>query len=189
MTNRRELEATAKLRLNIGCGDWPLLFWTNLDADPQKPADIHMVVPPLPAASDSLLEIYAGHFLEHLGPDEARFFLRECFRCLRPGGRLGIVVPDTREILRRYLSGFPDAIEYPRGEWNDITDLDTVCALFLYSTAQDSPHKWSYDRHTLSRYVIEAGFVNITEIDRYRDPRIAQGAWYQFGFDAFKAAG
>jgi len=173
-------------RLNVGCGQWPLHYWTNLDESESAYADIYQHVPPLPNADESLDEIYAGHFLEHLSPDDARAFLAECLRCLVPGGRLGIVVPDTREILTRWLRGDHTQVEYPAGTFRDISDLETVCALFLYSTAQESCHQWSYDLGTLGRLVESAGFAVQREIDRYRDPRLGTGQWYQCGLDCIK---
>lgn len=173
-------------RLNVGCGQFPLLYWTNLDESPACPADLHQRVPPLPFADGALDDIFAGHFLEHLEPADADAFLRECWRCLAPGGRLGIVVPDLREVLARWLRGDLDAVEYPARTWHDVADLDDVCALFLYSTVQPSRHRWGYEPRTLMRRLRANGFEVVGEIDRYRDPRIAQGAWYQCGVDAVK---
>ncbi len=177
---------TPDRRLNVGCGVHPLLHWTNLDADPGAIADVYQHVPPLPFPEAGLDEIYAGHFLEHLTPEEATAFLAECQRCLVPGGRLGLVVPDTREVLTRWLQGAIDCVEYPAGTFHAVADLDAVCRLFLYSTVQDSPHRWSYDLGTLARLLERTGFLVTGEIDRYRDPRIPVGAFYQCGLDSIK---
>jgi hypothetical protein len=67
-----------------------------------------------------------------------------------------------------------------------VNDLDAVCGMFLYSPLQTSPHKWSYDLGTLARILEGAGFTIAGEIDRYRDPRIPVGAWYQCGLEAVK---
>lgn len=179
-------EAKASRRLNIGCGHFPLLYWTNLDADPRVPADLHCTVPPLPYPDASLDEIYAGHALEHLTPADARALLVECHRCLVPGGRIGVVVPDTREIFARYLRGDDTAFEVPAGQWRHVTDLDALCDVFIFSTCQDSPHEWMYDETTLRRRITEAGFTVTGEIDRFEDARIPVGAWYQFGLEAVK---
>ena len=184
--NLEALQATAHKRLNVGCGEYPLRYYTNLDANPALPAEIHATVPPLPYDDNALSEIYAGHVLEHMTQDAGRAFLAECYRTLEPGGRLGVLVPDTFEIMRRYTLGMLDKVEYPEGVYHAITDLDEVCALFLYSTAQDSPHQWSYDAGTLRRAMERAGFRSLRMIDRYADPRIPVGAWYQCGWDGFK---
>ena len=161
-------------------------FWINLDADPNRAADIHATVPPIPFADGELDEIYAGHLIEHMGREVAGEFLRECYRCLKPGGILTVVVPDTREIMRRYLMGTIDCVEYPFGVWRPIKDLDTICALFLYSTVQESRHQWSYDAQSLRRAMERAGFTSLREIDRYMDRRIAIGAWYQCGIEGHR---
>jgi predicted SAM-dependent methyltransferase len=190
MAEMQDLIATTQLRLNVGCGDYPMRYWMNLDADPQKPAQIHAAAPPIPYDDETLLEIYAGHFLEHLTQGDAADFIAECYRCLKPGGKLGIVVPDTREVMRRYLAGAIDAVEYPANTWWPVADLNAVCAMFLYSTVQDSQqHQWAYDMETLAQAMAVAGFERLHEIDRYRDPRIAQGAWYQCGISGYKPGG
>jgi predicted SAM-dependent methyltransferase len=180
------LQSTAHRRMNIGCGAFPMAFWTNVDADPLTVAQIHAIVPPIPAKDSSLDEIYAGHFLEHLNRSEAREFLRECMRCLVPGGRLGLVVPDMREILKRWLAGTIDAMEYPINTWWPLSDLDSVCACFLYGTVMESQHHWAYDEITLRKITAEMGFVNFEPICRYTDPRVARGAWYQCGCSGYK---
>lgn len=176
------------MKLNVGCGDYPLDGFVNLDANPATPADVHAdaMVYLRDCPDATFAGVYAGHFLEHLTPDDAQRFLAECYRVLAPGGQLGIVVPDTREVMRRWLDGAIDAVEFPFGVYWPIADLNSVCAMFLYSTVQDSPHRWSYDRDTLGRAMAAAGFRKLREIDRYRDPRLGSGQWFQVGVDGFK---
>ncbi len=184
----RELERTAGRRCNCGCGDYPLSYFVNIDEDPAKPAELHCHVPPLPFDDASMDLVWSCHFLEHLEWGEAELFLQDAFRVLAPGGRCGIVVPDTREVMRRWLEGTIDAVEYPQGVWHQVADLDAVCALFLYSTVQASPHRWAYDLDTLARALTRAGFVELHEIDRYRDPRLGSGQWFQCGLEGSKPA-
>lgn len=176
-------------RVNVGCGEWPLEGWTNLDADPAMGPDIVAQVPPLPFGDGELDEVYAGHLLEHLHLDDGKAFLRECYRCLKPGGKIGVVVPDVYEVMRRYVNRMPDAV-YINGFWWNVSDLDAVGSIFLYSPSaiQKSRHEWSYDARTLQRIMFWAGFVDLTPIDRYRDARLGIGTWYQCGWDGRKAA-
>ncbi len=174
--------------VNVGSGEYPLSGFVNIDQDRRMPAEIHQRVPPLPFEDGDVGEVYAGHFLEHLTPKDANLFLSECYRVLVPGGKLGILVPDTREVVRRYLAG-EGTMEYPVGKHRPMADLDEVCAVFLYSTVQKSPHRWSYDLETLRRRLLRAGFYPTAEIDRYSDPRIPVGGWWQCGWDAVKPGG
>ena len=176
------------MRVNLGCGDHPLAGWVNVDADLECPADVFTVLPTLPFSDASCEEVYAGHLLEHFTREDAAVLLRECFRCLVPGGRLGVLVPDTRAIMGAWLGQVPAKVEYPLGTWLDIRDLDDVCHLFLYSTTQASHHLWSYDLDTLGRALQRAGFAVTNTIDRFNDQRVPVGAWYQCGLDARKPA-
>jgi len=181
------LEIPSTTRLNIGSGQHPLQYWCNVDNDPSAFYDLLISVPPIPYPDSSMDEIFAGHFLEHLEQDDACKFLDECWRVIRPGGRIGIVVPDTREIMKRFLDPQSNArFEFPYGTWHDCHDLNEVCALFLYSTVQESRHKWMYDEVTLTKLLADHGFLVTGPINRWTDPRISVGAWYQFGLDAMK---
>lgn len=175
------------MRVNVGCGNYPLTGWINLDASPDVAADVVATVPPLPYADNALDEIYAGHVIEHMTREDGATFLAECRRCLRPGGRVGIVVPDMRAIMGVWLGGVKVTVEYPMGVQNDCSDLDAVNHLFLFSTVQPSHHLWSYDLGTLGRAMTAAGLRVTGEINRMSDPRIPVGAWYQCGLDAVKA--
>ena len=176
------------MRVNLGCGDHPLNGWVNVDADVACPADVYTVLPALPFADASCEDIYAGHLLEHLTHEDGASLLAECLRVLVPGGRLGVLVPDTRAIMGTWLGQVPARVEFPLGTWRDVRDLDEVCALFLFSTVQPSHHLWAYDLDTLGRALTRAGFVVTGTIDRFNDPRVALGAWYQCGLDERKPA-
>ena len=174
-------------RLCLGSGQYPLgPGWVNIDEDPTTPADWHVHVPPIELPDETVSEIYAGHLLEHLHPVEADELLRECLRVLVPGGRLGVVVPDTRAVLEHYLRRTGERVELPQGVFWELDDLDAVCAVFLYSTFQESPHRWSYDELTLPRALTRAGFQVGAPIDRWGDPRRSSANWWSLGFDAFK---
>jgi predicted SAM-dependent methyltransferase len=176
------------LRLNIGSGDLPMRQpgWLNVDETGYPGVDLVLRVPPLPWDTESVAEIYCGHFLEHLERDEAHHFLRECWRVLQPGGRLGVMVPDMAECFRRYVADEPAPAEFPSGHHRDLRDLDELNDMIIFSTAQESRHQWSYDLVTLRRALVRAGFEFVGEFDRFRDPRVAVGAWYQLGLDARK---
>lgn len=178
-----------EIRLNIGCGEWIQDGWTNIDNQQLEGVDLVATVPPIPYADGSVDEIAAIHFLEHLDHPTGAEFLRECFRVLRPGGRLGVVVPDTWIIMREYVKQSAIGVEFPFGVVRAVRDLDEVCRLFLYSTLQDSAHKWSYDHVTLRRALELAGFEVICEIDRFEDRRLGTGQWYQGGWDSIKPGG
>jgi SAM-dependent methyltransferase len=181
------------LRVNVGCGNFPILPdqvpggpWVNIDEDPACAGDLVLRVPPLPYGDNEVDELYLGQVLEHHDYMDGQALLRECLRVLKPGGKCGVTVPDTRAIVQKYLAGESCVVELPRAQFWDLLDLDAVGHLFLYSTVQRSHHRWSYDSDTLARAMSRAGFVRLESIDRYGDARTPVGAWYSCGWDGYK---
>ena len=78
-------------RLHFGCGSNRLPGWTNYDAE----VDISR---PLLFPDNSAEAIFCEHVLEHVALRGALSFLSECFRVLKPGGRLRIAVPSIEQI-------------------------------------------------------------------------------------------
>ena len=173
------------MKLNVGSGDHPLDGYCNLDIR-NKGADLIAKVPPLPFQSETLDEIYAGHFLEHLDFWAGRRFLHECWRCLKLGGKLAVVVPNTKAIVQAYIQQENLWIELPKGAWHNLNDLDSICRLFLYSPDQNTPHVWSYDLDTLKTAMCRSRFCGLRAIDNYTDTRLASPAWYQCGLEGVK---
>jgi predicted SAM-dependent methyltransferase len=101
--------------LNFGCGRTYHRDWTNLDTLPVSPEviphDLRQAFPFDDAAFDA---VYGSHVLEHLEPAAARRLLQECFRILRPGGIIRIVVPDLESIARLYVSSLEGAVDGDR---------------------------------------------------------------------------
>jgi SAM-dependent methyltransferase len=91
--------------VNLGCGNTFHSDWVNVDlisgVDEIVTHDIRQKLP----YPDQFFDVcYSSHVLEHLKPLEADSFLLECWRILRPGGIVRIVVPDLEGIVRIYLS-------------------------------------------------------------------------------------
>jgi|SRR5579859_485493 len=180
------------MRVNVGCGSWPLPGFVNLDnregTAANMLADANQFLPFLDASLD---EVYAGHFFEHLEPTDGDWFLKECLRTLKPGGLLGVVVPDMKAVFSRYVNGPTLSVEFiPTAVsgcvWVSTDNLDDLSAGFIYSTLQESQHRWCYDLDTLGRKLERNGFTLDKEVNRWFDPHIPVGAWYQCGWYARK---
>lgn len=100
------------LMLNLGCGDRYASGWRNLDFVPTG-SDVqrHNLLEELSFADNSVDVIYSSHVLEHFTPIQAGIFLNQCYRKLKPGGILRIVVPDLENICREYLKALDFAVE------------------------------------------------------------------------------
>ena len=215
-------------KLHLGCGLNVVEGWLNVDGSwnarlaryprlrrtlatmhviPREAAKVEWrgdlrildVRDPLPFAAASYEAVYASHLLEHLYLDDALRLLRECFRVLRPGGVLRLVVPDLRAIVREYNGEQPfhNSAEY---QSTPAADLMNRRLLFrgpspprgnvfmrVYAALKDfQTHKWMYDADSLVAHVRSAGFAEaaerglhesrIPDIDRIEHPgRVLQG--------------
>lgn len=118
--------------LNLGCGGCFHRDWINLDLNPQDPAVLrHDLAEPLPFDDASCDAVYHSHVLEHIPRSDAPAFIAECFRVLRPGGLIRVVVPDLERIVLDYRQALRDLDADPddhlaglRHEWSLIQLLD-----------------------------------------------------------------
>ena len=93
---RRRLQKLQGCRVNIGCGPYPAPGWVNIDVLPFPNVHYWDCRRGLPFSDGAVTAIYSEHSFEHLDLDaEAKPYLQECLRCLRPGGVLRLVVPDA----------------------------------------------------------------------------------------------
>lgn len=88
-----------KALLNLGCGSRFLENWTNLDFISNDPALLaHNLLQPIPFHENSFDVVYRSHLSEHFTKSDAEIFIGECYKVLRPGGVIRIVVPDLEPI-------------------------------------------------------------------------------------------
>ncbi len=102
---------TGKKRfLNLGCGPAFHPEWVNVDFSDQGGAVVaYNLRLGIPFADNTFEVVYHSHVLEHFNKDEAEYFIEECFRVLRPGGLLRVVVPDLENVAKAYLQTLDDA--------------------------------------------------------------------------------
>ena len=119
-------------------------------------AAIPKVVLGLPFPANSLRGIYASHMIEHLDVKHVRRLFAECYRALRPGGSVRIVVPSLDYAIRSYLEGrlenfpvWPEEYKSLGGRFNNLM----LCA---------NQHSVMFDFGMLEELLREAGFTGIT---------------------------
>jgi predicted SAM-dependent methyltransferase len=167
---RKTLAPQRGCRVNVGCGKNPIAGWINLDVISHPDVHFWDCRGGLPFAEGAVAAIYSEHFFEHLDfESEAPLFLRECLRCLQPGGVLRIVVPDAGAYLQAFsgqwqlladmrpLDRTPDGWRDRRLGWVYQTKMQFMNAIFR----QRAEHKYAYDSETLVLVLHEAGFVNV----------------------------
>jgi predicted SAM-dependent methyltransferase len=161
-----------KVKLNIGAYTTQFHHgWLNVDIeDLGKFAEVnrynfmrHDVRAGFPMfATGTVDAIFSCHFVEHLTYAEARSFLRECRRLLKPGGAMRLIVPNARHLANDMscdgLSHYDDLNAGCDGAETELMKLWEM-------TAQG--HKSFWDERTLSDFLEAAGFA--CEVSRFRE--------------------
>ena len=113
---------------NLACGGklCTLEGWSNVDHQPSSPIVVKAnLLRKLPFANCSFDIVYHSQFIEHLDKEQGLFFLRECYRILRPGGILRIVTPDMENMAKHYLS-----------------NLEMISTNNIFSDSDDTKYQW-----------------------------------------------
>lgn len=122
----------------------------------------HDVAKGLPFKDSEVDYIYSSHMLEHLSRDKADFVLRECYRALKSGGVLRLVVPDLGLLIDEYIQG---------KQAGDATAADRfVTSVNLSDIKHSKPllnrilgtgHQWIYDFDSLAHRLYDVGFKEV----------------------------
>ena len=137
-----------EVNLNLGCGDFKLDGYINIDCREEVNPDICCRIENLSYEPETVDEIYASHILEHLALQDARVMLGRFHSWLKKSGFLSIVVPNLTIVC-----GF-------------IADGDTHDALWNWlfgtkSSLMPQRHQWGYTQITLEDELRRAKFSEI----------------------------
>ena len=113
----------------------------------------------IPCASGSVAAVYSSHMIEHLDRREARAFLAEVRRILRPGGVVRIAAPDIGRLVREYLAT-EDADGFVAASHMGLARPASLAGWARWIVVGPRHHLWMYDGGSLSRLLTEAGFAD-----------------------------
>lgn len=110
----------------------------------------------LPFSDNCIPAIYSSHFFEHIVRPNAEQLIKECYRVLKPGGKIRICVPSLdeeaekmRNALRAYESG-------------DINPMQRFVTNHEHGFISEfSTHKWMYSGNDLCQLLTQSGFSNV----------------------------
>lgn len=91
------------MKLNLGCGQWKLPGYLNVDVSPACEPDlvVDLEALPWPWGDDSCEEVVLSHVLEHLGEKVSTYLAiyQELYRVCQPGALVRVTVPHPRHDL------------------------------------------------------------------------------------------
>ncbi len=169
MTSRSYLSSNEPKKLQIGTGHNPLDGWLNTDVVVRSSGVINLDAKKRFGFGDKVFDyIFTEHQIEQLTYTEARSMLRECFRVLRPGGKVRIGTPSLETLLGLYTSEkTPAQSEYV--DWiadNFIPDAGPHKDVIVINHAINGfGHKFIYDFETLKDSLVSAGFVDVNRCE------------------------
>jgi SAM-dependent methyltransferase len=133
--------------------------WINVDIAGRGvdfPVDISR---PLRLPGSFFDALYGSEVIEHIDLGQARGFLTEARRILKPGGVIRLTTPDVTEICRIYLGMNPTvAVDDFRAGW---LDGEYSSEIWLNSLFNGYGHKHVYSFESLARELGRAGFTQI----------------------------
>ena len=111
--------------------------------------------------------IYTSHMLEHLRKEDTMFVLKECYRVLKQGGILRVVVPDLKIYVEEYINTEESS------DNNDTPAADKFMdGIMLQGIGEVRPlfyklmctrHQWMYDFESLAKRLYDCGFSKVNE--------------------------
>lgn len=114
----------ANTYLNLGCGSRYHPNWINIDIASRASAVIqHDLSRGIPLPDESCDVVYHAAVLEHMRRSDAKAFLSECYRVMKPGGIVRVGVPNLEKICQLYLSRLTAALN---GEKTVAHDYDWI---------------------------------------------------------------
>lgn len=155
-------------KLQLGTGTNPLAGWLNTDIVPSGAGIVFLdSTKPFPIEDASFDYVFSEHHIEHLTYAEGLITLRECYRVLRPGGRIRIATPSLETLIGLYTGQTDDVQQrYIRFITDTfLPDVRTYSAVFVLNNAfRNWGHQFLYDRATLQQTMIDVGFVEVVGV-------------------------
>lgn len=159
------------LNVCIGCGFDIREGWLNTDYGPNRLDVVFLdACRRLPFANASVDRYYAEHMIEHIRIPFAESMLKECVRTLKPGGRIRLVTPDLRNLVRlltdaeapeiqRYAveaAGYGDQRRFKSPVMNPVRTFNIA--------VRDWGHEFIYDFETLKGLLEASGFSGVRRL-------------------------
>ncbi|MBZ9572237.1 methyltransferase domain-containing protein [Patescibacteria group bacterium] len=154
--------------LHLGSGQKYIEGMVNIDGNIFRKKDIWLdLTLGLPFSDNSIEGIYTSHTLEHFKIKQLGRLLTECYRVLKPGGCLRIVVPSLEYAIEAWNNKAIDKLS----EWPH--KFNSIGGRFNNFTLCDNQHFLMFDFSFLQELLSEAGFVNIVRSPAHKSKKFS----------------
>jgi predicted SAM-dependent methyltransferase len=158
-------------KLQIGAGGYELSGWLNTDIEPSAGEAFLDATKPFPLPDGSLSYIFSEHVIEHLSYEQGLNMLAECYRTLKPGGKVRITTPNLQAYVQLFTASKTDAMKsyiqerLAFGDAEGRSWLRTISpeAMILNMEMRSYGHRFIYDPATLEDSLRRAKFTSVTQ--------------------------
>ncbi|MGY6555849.1 MAG: class I SAM-dependent methyltransferase [Wenzhouxiangella sp.] len=146
------------MKLSLGAGGVRLPGWIHVDFDAGCRPDVRVdLSAPLPFADACADFLHSEDFIGQLSFAQARLFLQECYRVLKPGGVLRLLTPDLEQLVRAYVQRDLGLKNLWDREVGIPLETGTLGEL-VHAALSFADQKSFYDEETLRSLLEPAGF-------------------------------
>lgn len=152
-------------KLQLGTSNNVLDGWLNTDIFVNHGRVVYMdATKRFPLDDDTFDYIVAEHIIEHVEYEAAQVMLRECFRVLKPRGRVRLATPDLKVLLALHAEEKTDAQRY-YVDWiigRLMPEVQECQDVFVINNAFRAwGHQFLYDQNALHHALYSSGFRDI----------------------------
>ena len=167
-------------KIHIGCSHSTRDGWLATDLIPKSKDVVYLdATDRFPFGNETINYIFCEHMIEHINFLQARIMLKECYRVLKPGGKIRIATPD----LDKYLSLITDSSNINNKKISDFYldklftayPNDSNAAFHILNLEMHSwGHQYLYNNDTLKDQLAYNKFKDITycETSMSQDPNL-----------------
>lgn len=182
----------SKKYLNVGCGSHFISSneWTNLDfVSTSEQVIAHNLLEGIPFPDNSFDLVYHSHVLEHFSKEDGERLMEECYRVLKPGGTIRIVIPNLEEIAKNYLKYLELSNQNPENsqfkanyDWSLIEMFDqtvrnnTGGAMLRYLAQKEIEN----EEFVMTRIGLEGITLRENILNESHPPEVKKGPFWKF---------
>lgn len=160
-------------KLHLGCGKNVLDGWLNTDVLSRR-RDVRYLdaAKRFPLSNkDKFDYVFSEHLIEHLPFPKGFAMLKECYRILKPGGKIRITAPDLAFLINIYRED-KSALEEEYIAWTTERLRPPPCShppscesFIVNDFMRNWGHQFIYDERTLSFALGSAGFSDVARCE------------------------
>ncbi|MEY8211134.1 MAG: hypothetical protein RPT00_02640 [Gammaproteobacteria bacterium] len=153
--------------VHLGCGNTYIEEMINIDFFSNQNKDYGLDLRyPFKIDSDCIDGIFCEHTFEHLSHSEIKNSLAECYRILKQGSKIRVIVPDMSIFIKKYYEDDEEWFQKWKVEVLGFPSRLHMCEYYtklfaLNFTSNFYGHKSSWDFETGKFFLEKAGFSNI----------------------------